>query len=200
MLVIGNYGLTLGQSKIQMSIWSILPAPLMLGNDPRDLESQFKKILLNKEIIAINQDPLGIPGKRIYNNSVYEVWTRRLSNNKMAVVIVRRHHVEPFFPTNITINFETLNWPNSHAFVRNVFTHQNLGKMETSITLEIEPQNALMLELSSEFNEKSKKHNEVVIKIQSSTKFIVFVFGLFIILTAWYFVRQMMNRRHYMSV
>lgn len=46
-------------SKKQMALWSIFAAPLFMGNDPRDITDQMKDILLNKEVIAVNQDPLG---------------------------------------------------------------------------------------------------------------------------------------------
>lgn len=65
-IMIGNRHLTLGQSRIQMAVWSMIPAPLLMSNDLRKISAGAKKILLNKDVIAVNQDYLGISGRRIY--------------------------------------------------------------------------------------------------------------------------------------
>lgn len=65
-LLIGNYGLSLDQSKTQMAVWAILAAPLLMSMDCRAVRPEFRIILQNKEIIAVNQDKLGIQGRRVY--------------------------------------------------------------------------------------------------------------------------------------
>ena len=65
-LIIGNFGLSYEQSKAQMAIWAILAAPLIMSNDLRNIRDEYKQILLNKDVIAVNQDPLGIQGERMY--------------------------------------------------------------------------------------------------------------------------------------
>lgn len=64
-LLLGNYGLSYDQSKAQMAIWTILAAPLIMSNDLRHIRPEIKEILQNKNIIEVNQDVLGIQGKRI---------------------------------------------------------------------------------------------------------------------------------------
>jgi alpha-N-acetylgalactosaminidase len=66
MLIIGNFGLSYEQSKTQMAIWAILAAPLLMSVDLRTMRPEYKAILQNKKIIAVDQDPLGIQGRRIY--------------------------------------------------------------------------------------------------------------------------------------
>jgi len=60
--VIGNNGVTVDQAKVQMAVWSIWSAPLIMSVDLRTIDDQFKQILLNKKVIAVDQDPLGIMG------------------------------------------------------------------------------------------------------------------------------------------
>lgn len=60
--MIGNPGLNVGQSKIQMAVWAILAAPLIMSNDLVNISPEMKNILLNRDIIAVDQDPLGIQG------------------------------------------------------------------------------------------------------------------------------------------
>ncbi|CAH0551476.1 unnamed protein product [Brassicogethes aeneus] len=76
MLLIGNYGLSYDQSKAQMAIWSIMAAPLIMSVDLRHMETQFKHILQNKDVIRINQDPMGIQGKLILSKSQIDFWTK----------------------------------------------------------------------------------------------------------------------------
>nr|CAD7460495.1 unnamed protein product [Timema tahoe] len=66
MLIIGDYGLSYEQSKTQMAVWAILAAPLLLSTDIAAVKKPYKEILQNTDILAVNQDPLGIQGKRVY--------------------------------------------------------------------------------------------------------------------------------------
>lgn len=76
MLLLGNRGLSFDQSKMQMAVWAILAAPLLMSTDLRKVTPEIKAILQNKEVIAINQDPLGIQGKRLKVVKSVEIWTR----------------------------------------------------------------------------------------------------------------------------
>ena len=65
-LIIGNFGLSYEQSKTQMAMWAIFAAPLLMSVDLRTIKPDYKAILQNRQIIAVNQDRLGIQGRRIY--------------------------------------------------------------------------------------------------------------------------------------
>lgn len=65
-LVIGNYGLSYDQAKAQMAVWAVLAAPLIMSHDLRKVKDEFRSILLNPFVIRVNQDPMGIQGKRIF--------------------------------------------------------------------------------------------------------------------------------------
>ena len=65
-LIIGNFGLSYEQCKTQMAMWAIFAAPLLMSVDLRTLKPDYKAILQNRQIIAVNQDRLGIQGRRIY--------------------------------------------------------------------------------------------------------------------------------------
>jgi hypothetical protein len=66
-LIIGNYGLSYDQSKVQMAIWAILAAPLLMSTALADVKPEYRDILQNKAILAVNQDELGIQGRRVNN-------------------------------------------------------------------------------------------------------------------------------------
>lgn len=65
-LLIGNFALSFEQSKTQMALWAMLAAPLFMSNKLTTVQPEYKKILQNIEVIRVNQDKLGIQGKRIY--------------------------------------------------------------------------------------------------------------------------------------
>lgn len=80
-LLIGNYGLTIDQSQTQMAIWAILAAPLLMSVDLANIRPEFAEILLNKAVIDVNQDELGIQGKRIRLERNIEVCKQRNSSH-----------------------------------------------------------------------------------------------------------------------
>lgn len=83
MLLIGNFGLTIDQSKMQMALWAILAAPLLMSTDLKNIRPEFAEILLNKPIIAVNQDPLGIQGLRVKQDKNIEViWFSPINSDK----------------------------------------------------------------------------------------------------------------------
>ncbi|KAJ8962659.1 hypothetical protein NQ318_001053 [Aromia moschata] len=67
--------------RTQMTIWALLAAPLIMSVDLRTIEPEYKEILLNKDAIAINQDPLGIQGRHVTNDSEINIWTKPLSSD-----------------------------------------------------------------------------------------------------------------------
>jgi alpha-galactosidase len=90
MLQVGNDNLTFEENKSHFSLWAILAAPLMLGNDIRNMTDDVKAILTNKEIIAIDQDKLGKQGIKVRDDGDFEVWAKQLSDGSRAVVLFNR--------------------------------------------------------------------------------------------------------------
>jgi alpha-galactosidase len=78
----------------------MLAAPLLAGNDLPNMKPEIKAILTNRDVIAIDQDPLGKQGARIYSDGEVEVWTRRLSGGALAIAVVdagdSRYSTHPF--------------------------------------------------------------------------------------------------------
>ncbi|XGW35641.1 hypothetical protein V3C99_019109 [Haemonchus contortus] len=97
MLVIGmKDGLTVDQAKVQMSVWAIWSAPLIMSNDLRNIDPKFKEILLNRDVIAIDQDPMGKMGRLMLSNDntgvyVKPVMPREVSDTSFAIAVVNKH-------------------------------------------------------------------------------------------------------------
>ncbi|XP_036295885.1 alpha-galactosidase A isoform X2 [Pipistrellus kuhlii] len=106
MLVIGNFGLSWDQQVTQMALWAIMAAPLLMSNDLRHISSQAKTLLQNKDVIAINQDPLGKQGYLLRKEDSIEVWERPLSNLAWAVAVVNLQEIGG--PRSYTISLTSL--------------------------------------------------------------------------------------------
>ncbi len=90
MLEAGNGGMTDTEYRTHMSLWALLAAPLLAGNDLRSVPSDTLAILTNKEVIAVDQDPLGAQARRVSKDGDLEVWARKLQDGGMAVGLFNR--------------------------------------------------------------------------------------------------------------
>ncbi len=90
MLEIGNGGMTNDEYRTHMSLWALLAAPLLAGNDLRTMSEQTKSILLNRDVIAVNQDPLGAQARRVWQQEPYEVWMKPLADGGRAIGLFNR--------------------------------------------------------------------------------------------------------------
>jgi alpha-galactosidase len=124
MLEVGNGGMTTTEYRSHFSLWCILAAPLMAGNDIGGMQPEIREILINKEVIGVDQDPLGAEGRRVRKDGDLEVWAKQLQNGSRAVVLLNRGSGQQA----ITVNWEDLGYP-SHlsATVRDLWQHKDLG-------------------------------------------------------------------------
>jgi alpha-galactosidase len=87
MLEIGNGHMSEDEYRTHMSLWALVAAPLLAGNDIRSMSASTKAILLNKEVIAIDQDPLGKQASPKKNGDL-ETWVKPLADGSVAVGVV----------------------------------------------------------------------------------------------------------------
>ena len=90
MLEVGNGGMSKDEYITHFSLWCMLSAPLMAGNDLQNMSAATKEILLNKEMIAVNQDTLGKQAFSYRDNGDYEIWVKKLANNEKAACLLNR--------------------------------------------------------------------------------------------------------------
>jgi alpha-galactosidase len=100
MLEVGNGELTLAENRSHFSMWAMFASPLLAGNDLPNMKPEIKSILMNHDVIAIDQDPLGKQARRVYADGEVEVWTRHLKGGAMAVAVLNagsdRYSTHPF--------------------------------------------------------------------------------------------------------
>jgi alpha-galactosidase len=141
MLEIGNGGMTADQYRTHMSLWAILAAPLLAGNDLSKMDETTKSILINKEVIAVDQDKLGIQGSRI---GPLQIWMKPLSDGAKAVALfnfVTDDEAEP-----LTLKFKDLGF-SSPVHVRDLWVHKDLGVLHDSYTVTVPQGGVVMLRI-----------------------------------------------------
>jgi alpha-galactosidase len=124
MLEVGNGGMTATEYRSHFSLWSMLAAPLIAGNDLRTMTGETHEILTNQEVIAIDQDPLGRQGRRVSRHGDAEVWARPLADGSRAVILFNRGEAED----EVSVSWQDLGYP-AHlpAKVRDLWQHKDLG-------------------------------------------------------------------------
>ncbi|XP_019439148.1 PREDICTED: alpha-galactosidase-like [Lupinus angustifolius] len=90
MLEVGNGGMTTEEYRAHFSIWALAKAPLLVGCDIGAIDDTTHELISNSEVIAVNQDKLGVQGKKVKNVTNLEVWAGPLSGNKTAVILWNR--------------------------------------------------------------------------------------------------------------
>jgi alpha-galactosidase len=88
MLEVGNGKLSPAENRAHFSMWAMLAAPLLAGNDLPNMKPEVKAILTNKDVIAIDQDPLGHQARYVYSGGQVEVWARDLKGGGKAIAIM----------------------------------------------------------------------------------------------------------------
>ena len=126
MLEVGNGKMSDTEYRSHFSLWAILAAPLIAGNDLRDMRPAIHDILTNKEVIAVDQDALGREGERVAKDGDREVWSKQMKDGSRAVVLLNRSDSEK----EITATWEALGYPAKlSASVRDLWQHKDLGKL-----------------------------------------------------------------------
>lgn len=120
---LGGGGCTNTEYQTQFSLWAIMNSPLYASNDLRNMNEATKNILLNEEVIAVNQDALGLQAVRKINNEVWNVFVKPLHNGNYAIAILNRSDTAQ----NYTLNFADIGL-NKKYEIRDLWLHKNLGK------------------------------------------------------------------------
>jgi alpha-galactosidase len=144
MLEVGNNGMTDTEYRAHFSLWSIMAAPLIAGNDLRNMSDETKAILLNKDVIAVDQDSLGKQGKKISDDGDHEIFVKPLSNGDAAVVLFNRGSSS----AKMSITAQELGLPASEAYlVRDLWQHIDKGSTNT-ISADVPSHGAAMFRVS----------------------------------------------------
>lgn len=151
MLEVGNGGMTNTEYKTHFSMWGMLAAPLMAGNDLRNMDEETIKILTNQDVIAVNQDEKGDQARRFMDMGEHEIWAKPLTNGEVAICFLNRSpHVwkldydwrqnSMHFVTDVNLHKEEYD-------VWDCWEHKNIGTTQERLSAEIPTHGVLMVQL-----------------------------------------------------
>ena len=124
MLEVGNGGMNQEEYRTHMSLWALLAAPLLAGNDLSAMKPETIAMLTNREVIAIDQDRLGKQADRVWAEGTQEIWVRPLADGSKAVGIFNRFD----WPQTIEVDFEKLGFKNSGVKMRDIWAGKDIGR------------------------------------------------------------------------
>jgi len=154
MLEVGN-GLTPAENRTHFSLWCMLAAPLIAGNDMRKMDADTRNVLTNKEVIAVNQDPLGIEALKYRDKDSMQIWFKPLKDNDWAVCFVNRTNK----PQRVDFNWgneivtddiskRELNAQATTYKLRDLWNKKDLGDTRKPLGATVDAHGVLVLRLS----------------------------------------------------
>ncbi len=143
MLEVGNGGMTDAQYQTEMTLWSVLAAPLIAGNDLTSMGSDIIALLTNSEVIAVDQDSKGLQGTRVWQQGPQEIWVRPLADGSKAVGVFNR--VKD--PTAIALNFKDIG-VTGKVEARDLWLHKDLGVIPDGYKVSPVGYGAMLLKLT----------------------------------------------------
>lgn len=144
MLEVGNGTMTKGEYRAHFSLWCLLAAPLIAGNDLRSMNADVIQILTDKEVIAVNQDSLGIQGYKVRDDGNFEVWKKLLKDSSQAVILFNRSSSEK----QISVSWQEVGFENDALLhVRDLWQHKDVGYFKNSYSASVPSHDIVMLRL-----------------------------------------------------
>lgn len=144
MLEVGNSGLNMTESRAHFSMWCILAAPLMAGNDIRNMTPEIHDILTNSEAIAIDQDSLGTQGRRVRKRNGLEVWSKQLADGGRAVALLNRSESE----ADIAVSWTEIGYPDTlAASVRDIWAKKDRGLLKGQFSTSVPSHGVVLLRI-----------------------------------------------------
>jgi alpha-galactosidase len=151
MLEVGNGGMTNVEYRAHFSLWAIMAAPLMAGNDLRTIVDDsrqaraIREILTNREVIAVDQDSLGVQGKLVQSSPPeLQVWAKPLADGSRAVVLFNRASV----PTTMSVSWGRIGIRTDTALVRDLWAHEDMGRVGRRYSATVPSHGVVMLRVT----------------------------------------------------
>jgi len=154
MMEVGN-GMTLSEDRAHFTLWCMMASPLMAGNDLRNMSQETREILTNNEVIAVNQDPLGIQGFKYLKKDELEIWVKPLKEDELAVCFLNRGMATKKIEFNWEDHFikddfvhKEYKFDQTEYQVRDLWIKKNIGTTKKSYVSTIASHDVKLLKLS----------------------------------------------------
>jgi alpha-galactosidase len=143
MLEVGNGKMSPSEYRAHFSMWAMLAAPLMAGNDLRSMSPETRDMLTNADVIAIDQDPLGKQATRVRDDGDQEVWARPLADGGEAVALLNRGKA----PAQIAVNWAEAGPKAGASKLRDLWTHKDQPAQTDGFSATVPPHDVVMIRI-----------------------------------------------------
>jgi alpha-galactosidase len=140
---IAGEGMSFIEYKTHMSMWCMACSPLMVGCDVRTLDRETAALLMNREVLAVNQDRLGRPARRAIQSGQCEIWKKLLVDGAVAVALVNRG------PSNsdIILKASDIGLPNEPKLARNLWAREDIADFTFELTQHVRSHETILLKI-----------------------------------------------------
>ncbi|MGQ9778619.1 MAG: glycoside hydrolase family 27 protein [Bacillota bacterium] len=136
-------GMSFLEYQTHMSMWCMAASPLMIGCDVRTLDRETASLLMNREVLAVNQDPLGIPARRVKRFGHCEVWKKPLADGSLAVAVVNRGSSG----ADVTLRAGDIGLLDRTKLVRDLWAQQDMTDFRAEISFHLRPHETILLKI-----------------------------------------------------
>ena len=144
MMLVGIDGMNVDEYRTHMTLWSMLAAPLIIGNDVRSMSAEVRDILVDKEVLEVDQDVLGRQGSKVRKFGTSEIWVKPLSNGAMAIAFFNRGEE----PATIQVRWADLRLGELQQ-VRDLWRKLDLGTQEGGISASVPRHGSVLLRVTA---------------------------------------------------
>jgi alpha-galactosidase len=149
MLEVGNKALSLVECRSHFSMWCMIAAPLIAGNNISTMNNNIRDILTAPEIIAIDQDPLGIQGIRIRNEAGLQIWQKPLSDGSIAVALFN----STINAASMSVSLEEIGFKKGiKSSVRDLWERKDLPTITNAFKADVEPHGVVVIKIKGKRN------------------------------------------------
>ena len=138
-------GLSFLEYQTHMSIWCLACSPLMIGCDVRQMDQETAALLMNREVLAVNQDPLGIPGQRVKTMGRCEIWKKPLADGGTAVALLNRGSSGQ----EITLKAGDIGLLDTPKLIRDLWAEADTAEFTKMVSQRIEPHQTRLLKITN---------------------------------------------------
>ncbi len=141
---ISGSGLSFPEYQTHMSVWCMACSPLMIGCDVRNMDDETRALLTNREVLAVNQDVLGVPARRVKQTGTCEIWSKPLADGSVAVALLNRGS----FGADVPVRARDLGLLDATKTVRDLWKQEGVDSFEWEMKRRVEPHQTVLLKVT----------------------------------------------------
>lgn len=137
-------GLSFLEYQTHMSLWCMACSPLMIGCDVRTMDKETAALLTNREVLAVNQDPLGKPARRVRQSGGCDIWRKPLADGTVAVALINRGSSG----ADVALRASDIGLLDTPKLVRNLWAQEDQAEFTEQLARRVQPHETLLFKVT----------------------------------------------------